>query len=50
MLRWLKTLELALVLLVADNQSISTYYPDNDDWIAIKVNKNILIIKISFIY
>ena len=50
MLRRLETLKLALVLLVADNRSISTYYPDDDDWIAIKVNKNILIIKISFIY
>ncbi|GBC13304.1 zinc finger BED domain-containing protein RICESLEEPER 2-like [Rhizophagus irregularis DAOM 181602=DAOM 197198] len=36
MLRWLEALEPALVLLVADNRSISIYYPNDDDWIAIK--------------
>ncbi|CAB4440466.1 unnamed protein product [Rhizophagus irregularis] len=37
MLRRLEVLEPALVLLVADNRSISIYYPnDNDCWIAIK--------------
>ncbi|CAB5358762.1 unnamed protein product [Rhizophagus irregularis] len=36
MLRRLEALEPALVLLIADNRSISIYYPNDDDWIAIK--------------
>ncbi|EXX74394.1 hypothetical protein RirG_051480 [Rhizophagus irregularis DAOM 197198w] len=36
MLRRLEVLKPALVLLVADNRSISIYYPNDDDWIAIK--------------
>ena len=38
MLRRLEVLEPALILLVADNRSIHAFYPNDDDWIAIKVN------------
>ena len=40
MLKCLKELEPALALLAADNRSISAFYPNDDDMIAIKVNKN----------
>ncbi|CAB5361798.1 unnamed protein product [Rhizophagus irregularis] len=36
MLRRLEVLEPALNLLVADNRSIHAFYPNDDDWIAIK--------------
>jgi len=38
MLKRLKELEPALNLLAADNRSISTLYPDENDWLVIKVN------------
>lgn len=38
MLKRFEQLESALVLLAADNQSINDLYPDENDWIAIKVN------------
>ena len=44
----LEVLASALALLVADNQSINAFYPDDVDWIAIKVNKNKFTIFIKF--
>lgn len=43
MLKRLNELEPALNLLAADNRSISTLYPDENEWIAIKVNRLIYI-------
>jgi len=39
MLRRFEQLEPALVLLAADNQAIQSSYPNEEDWIAIKVNE-----------
>ena len=41
MLKCLNELELALKLLSADNISVSNLYPDENDWLAIKVNRYI---------
>lgn len=42
MLKRLLDLEPALNLLVADNRVLSTLYPDEDDWVTIKVNKYLI--------
>ena len=41
MLKHLKELEPALKLLSADNISVINLYPDENDWLAIKVNRYI---------
>ena len=38
MLKYLEQLEPALVLLAADNNNIKNLYPNEGDWIIIKVN------------
>jgi hypothetical protein len=42
MLKRLLDLEPALNLLVADNRVLSTLYPDEDDWVTIKVNNYLI--------
>jgi len=42
MLKRILDLEPALNLLVADNRVLSTLYPDEDDWVTIKVNKYLI--------
>lgn len=44
MLKRFEELEPALVLLAADDESIKSLCPNNEDWIAIKVNKKICLI------
>jgi hypothetical protein len=41
MLKRLEQLESALVLLAADNNSIKSLYPNENDWIIIRVNIDI---------
>jgi hypothetical protein len=38
MLKRFEELEPALILLAADNELINSFYPNNEDWIVIKVN------------
>jgi hypothetical protein len=44
MLKRLEQLEPALVLFLADHRSINNLYPNDDDWIVIKVNNKLIIL------